>query len=425
MSIKSSAWYSQHHNLNPILIFISTLTVTLFLDSGRYYTDDFNHYFATWHLALHGKSPYCTDLRALGLADVSFHPDVIEATNPPTLALAFSPLALLPLRQAWLVWIGMNQLALVLSVRLLLRLARIPITLRREAIAALLLSVSYPGFDSLFYSQVQPTIFFLVLVGIEQYRKRREFIAGAVWMVAIALKVVPALILFWLIGRRSKSALIGASVAGILTLCLGFVIPNLYLDYLSCAPKILNKWVLGSLWNISFVGMTSRVAQIVTGFSGGGSLRLDIPILFVSAVGSMYLGLKSRRLGASRILSSIAIVFTVSFFSFSVAWPSYLIICYLPIAVLSRYRSLIPKQMLVAFASIAFLLFAKQPFEARLSSVHLWFLKSLSLSFFVLFLCLNMAVFFRRGYGKCGHQQQTRCARRMWWGRDGFRSSSD
>jgi hypothetical protein len=254
----------------------------------------------------------------------------------------------------------------------------------------------------MFYAQIQPIIFLLTLVGIEQYRKRREVLAGAVWMVGIVLKVVPALIIFWLIGRRSKSALTGALIVGLLSFSAGFMIPHVYQDYFSCAPKILNKWVLGSLWNISLVGMASRVAQLLTGVwqSEGETLRLDLPILIIAAVGSICLGRETRRLGASRILPSLALVFTMSFFSFSVAWPSYLIVCYLPIAILYRYRSLNGSERFVAFASIVFLLFVKQPFELGLVSVFLLNLKSLSLPLFVLFLCANIFFLLRRGIRK-------------------------
>jgi len=140
---------------------------------------------------------------------------------PPAFALLIAPLAVLPTSAASVVWMGINQAALVVAVTLGIDRLR-PTPWARAAIIAGT-ATFYPLWIDVVQGQANLLILVLVVGGLAGVLRGDDRWAAA-WGVAAAIKVSPALLLLWLLisGRwRAAGWMIGG---GATVTAIGFLI---------------------------------------------------------------------------------------------------------------------------------------------------------------------------------------------------------
>lgn len=152
---------------------------------------------------------------------------------PPLLADLLLPLTAVDLKTATGIWLVTNGFFLLLTALLVIRLLRIPVFSAKAALVAVPIFCFTPALQCLVDGQI--TIFLLLLwaAGMVLYREDRLYAAGAIFALATAIKLTPALVLLpFLIWRtwRFVGAFV-ATLAGLALLCLWVDTPHLLVTY--------------------------------------------------------------------------------------------------------------------------------------------------------------------------------------------------
>lgn len=118
--------------------------------------------------------------------------------------------------------------------------------------------LSFPTLMNTGLAQFGSILLFFVMSGYHLYRKKRDYFAGVVWGVIIAIKFFPALIMVYvLVHRRYKVCLMMLGTALLLSLLpVVFYGTTLYTEYFSMMSLV--KWY-GKSWNGSILGMIYRM----------------------------------------------------------------------------------------------------------------------------------------------------------------------
>lgn len=132
---------------------------------------------------------------------------------PPTFYLLFSPLALLPLWAATVIWQGVNLASLLALPALLARLMRV--RAKRQALCWLIVTPFL--WDNLVLGQSGPVLLLLVTAGLLWARERMPVRGGTLLAVAAFLKAIPAVFLLIpaALGRLKGTAL-GVAISAVL-----------------------------------------------------------------------------------------------------------------------------------------------------------------------------------------------------------------
>jgi alpha-1,2-mannosyltransferase len=166
-------------------------------------------------LLLHGHSPY--DVSGLGYLRLSF-------TYPPSAALLFTPLAVLPAQLAWAVMASASVLALVIVIRV--AIAAVPYWRFPAAWSILLLTAAMlclvPVWRTIGLGQVNILLMAMVAVDVLAVTARGSRWGGLLTGVAAAVKLVPLIFIphLFLTGKRAAAARALVVFAGLQGLAL-------------------------------------------------------------------------------------------------------------------------------------------------------------------------------------------------------------
>jgi alpha-1,2-mannosyltransferase len=166
-------------------------------------------------LLLHGHSPY--DVSGMGYLRLSF-------TYPPSAALLFTPLAVLPAQLAWAVMASASVLALVIVIRV--AIAAVPYWRFPAAWSILLLTAAMlclvPVWRTIGLGQVNVLLMAMVVVDVLAVTARGSRWGGLLTGVAAAVKLVPLIFIphLFLTGKRAAAARALAVFAGLQGLAL-------------------------------------------------------------------------------------------------------------------------------------------------------------------------------------------------------------
>ena len=138
----------------------------------------------------------------------------ITYNNLPTTALLFWPLAALPFATAKWVFTLLNNALYLLGLGLLLRtLQARPIAIVWSACAGLLI-LFYPLRQSFGLGQMNGLLVCLLAGAVVATVQRRDALAGALIVLAAALKISPIVLLIFFLAQRRFRAVVGAATAG-------------------------------------------------------------------------------------------------------------------------------------------------------------------------------------------------------------------
>lgn len=165
---------------------------------------DFNHFYVTSRILLEGQNPYTTPLKpmsdALGFKYSEAFP---VAAYPPSFLWLFTPLAGLPPRAAFAIWVGVEIVCLVIILWLTRQLLGERLSLRGWLFVAALAITSRTVTFHLLYSQVQLLLAALVLAAYTAHRAGRHGWACLAISTAGILKFYPFVLLPWFVWSSS------------------------------------------------------------------------------------------------------------------------------------------------------------------------------------------------------------------------------
>jgi hypothetical protein len=218
-----------------IVAMFSVVRIVVLLPS-RARTFDFNHYYASSQLLWEGKNPYLTPL-APKLAELGFVPvDFLSVAGyPPLFLRLFGPLAALPPRRAFALWVGVETVSLGAILALTALLLRGRQSARGWIFVCEAAVSSEAVLWSFCFSQVDLLLAAMVLAGYFWLRRGR-FIAACLAVTAAGLvKFYPFALLPWFLWRSGSGAQerlkAGAFAAGLSAITLFLTGPGLWKDF--------------------------------------------------------------------------------------------------------------------------------------------------------------------------------------------------
>ncbi|MCD6452213.1 MAG: DUF2029 domain-containing protein [Acidobacteria bacterium] len=147
---------------------------------------------------------------------------------PPLFAILISPLSILPLREAGLVWYLLNLVFLFFSLRLLLRLRS------EDSLLPLAFTIIYGAGavgENLMVGQVNILITLIILISFSLIEKEKGFAAGILLSLASTIKVIPIILFFYFFLKPKRRVFMGGFVGFLLFL---LIIPSLFLGVRGC-----------------------------------------------------------------------------------------------------------------------------------------------------------------------------------------------
>ena len=192
--------------------------------------------------------------------------------HPPVAVVAVLPWGLLDYRAAWTTWNLLSLALLAGSLWLLMRPAGLNyLPLDAVPLAALLLA-SNPLAQQVIEGQMNLLLLALVVGAWAADRGERPLLAGALVGLAAAVKLYPALLAVYFLGRGGWKALVacGLSFAGASAVAMGLLGVDIFAIYArdvlpGFAPfgDNLANASLGGLWSKVFVGIPGQSAPVV------------------------------------------------------------------------------------------------------------------------------------------------------------------
>lgn len=258
-------------------------------DAGWMQTD-FLSYYSGAHFVLAGHAGSMYDFNALGgyerrlVAPLHVRDGVLPYVYPPFLALALAPLAALPYGAAFSLWVGINLLALAVTLRLLAGAANL------DTDGRLVLWVAGPAFLPVFVAvaQGQTSILILAALAVTGWALLRErpLLAGSALALVLVKPPYALPFLLVLLARRQGRALLAfVAVAGALvalpTLVFGTGVDAGYIATLQKALGWKTQFGYAPVLNHSVAGFV--------GLLGGGAaatglvVAIDVALLVTVA----------------------------------------------------------------------------------------------------------------------------------------------
>ena len=226
---------------------------------------DFSHYYITAERVISGISnvycvPFTPEETALRGIETG---DILAPTNPPLLTLALSPLAYLPIHQAWLIYTGIGLTLLVMALWITMRRCEGFSTAAAKSGLLLLVTASAPMLLVLQFSQVQGWMLALIICAWSLMPKH-PIPAGIILGITVPLKVYSAPLLAFIFATRNYRMLFAALCAAIIGILLPqFIDPRLNIfQFLNCGAAHVSTWALDSSTNQSVSGLLRSIAYL-------------------------------------------------------------------------------------------------------------------------------------------------------------------
>lgn len=254
-----------------------------------YHNSDFFTFWLSGRFALDGQDPYQSENWIGGhhLYGATWIPNA-TLVYPLPFSLFFIPFGLIPLYEAFVIWVGLSQAMILISILLLFRLY--PNGIAKQYAFPLIAGIILfrPTIITLINGQLSG-LFLLLLVMIIIFWEKGKWWEGSIFIPLLALKPnlgVPIIVLlfFYLVVKRKKSSIIVIFAGGLFLILVGMILdPNWIVHYWSAgstkmaqtfgyAPSI---WGLGR-WMCD--GKASCIAIL------GSSMSMLLLLLFGSLI---------------------------------------------------------------------------------------------------------------------------------------------
>ncbi|MBW1803126.1 MAG: DUF2029 domain-containing protein [Deltaproteobacteria bacterium] len=224
--------------INCVLIIIAAFTVFNYAYNGVYRplsTEkvDFEAYYNASLAMKHGVSIYELMNRFFEQGPEAYK-GPLPYVYPPCFALFLSPLASINYRTGVLIWILLNHVLFFGGMVLLMR--TISRTWSLEGwITVFFVGMNFmPLYVDYLIGQANIILFFFITLGLALHRSGRNLYAGAALAMAAIIKVIPLLIIFYMLWKRKYTVFLAAVIT--IFLIVGYSMlyfdPDLYVWYL-------------------------------------------------------------------------------------------------------------------------------------------------------------------------------------------------
>jgi hypothetical protein len=225
---------------------------------------DFNHYYVGSRMLLAGQNPYTTSLKAMSQAlGFTYSSQLPIAGYPPSFLWLFMPLAMLPPRAAYAIWVSVEIGCLIFILWLVRRLLGDRLSARGWLFVAALTITSRTVTYHLLFSQVQLLLAALVFAAYAAHRAGRHGWACLAVSAAGMLKFYPFFFLPWFIwsgggGMRARLY----RVFGVIGFIVGIVAltgPALWRDFIHFGIPAAVGEEIGRTFNFSLSALVTNL----------------------------------------------------------------------------------------------------------------------------------------------------------------------
>lgn len=228
---------------------------------------DFNHYYVGSRMLLEGRNPYTTSLGAMSAAlGFNFSEALPVAGYPPSFLRLFAPLAALPPRVAFGIWVALEIDCLAVILWLTRRLLGKRLSPRGWLFVVVLATISEPVTHNLYFSQVQLLVAALILGAYAAQRAGRYGWACLAVSAAGILKFYPFVLLPWFVwsspGPVRARVYRGLGAIGFVLAIVALTGPGLWRDFLQYGMPMAVREEVGSILHFSLSALVTNFGYL-------------------------------------------------------------------------------------------------------------------------------------------------------------------
>ncbi len=246
-----------------------------------YHNSDFFTFWLSGRLALTGQNPYLAEIWIEGhhLYGATWIPNS-SLVYPLPLSIFFMPFGAIPLHEAFVLWVGLSQILILLSILMLFHhYPRQQVKLYAFPLVAGVI-LFRPTMITLVNGQLSGLLLFLLVLIIFFWEKERWW-QGSVFIPLLALKPnlgVPIILflIVYLIVKMQKTSLITVFTGGIFLILLGMILdPNWIVHYwfAGYAKMTQTFGYAPSIWGLSRY-LCAGKTSCITGAGSGMAISL-------------------------------------------------------------------------------------------------------------------------------------------------------
>ncbi|PWY55341.1 hypothetical protein DGG96_11965 [Legionella qingyii] len=263
-----------------ILLLLSFYCLLSYFIFKHYQRIDFSSFYLSSQAFLKGENPYINFFTTY-LSSVKILPANL---NPPFVLWSFSFLTHFSYSNALLFWFFFSFILGIIGITITFYYAFSMRFLQKNYVNLYLLYFAFfPTLMNFVTQQFGCILLFFIMLGYYFYLNRRDYFAGILWGIIIAIKLFPGLLFFYVLKQRRQRVLLSMFVTLLIavfipTLVYGPVIYNQYFKMMS------NVFWYGDDWNASIYGFIFRLffgGEILPNMSYLVPINLVYGILFV------------------------------------------------------------------------------------------------------------------------------------------------
>jgi hypothetical protein len=262
-----------------LIIVIQYSILTYFLINLELNTDFSSFYWATKHYVL-GLDPY------LKLDSSLFqmpHQMAINL-NPPSFIQSIASFAQLEYPHALYLWTALGFFAGIIGAVLSFYIISTPIHFKKEWPIFLLIHLGmFSTVISYDAGQVSGFLLLFLMAGYFFFMRKQDGWAGVLWGYIGAIKLFPALLLFFALSQR-RYKLVGVMIATFLIVTLAPALlfsPSIYVNYFKVLSKVY--WYPAN-WNASIYGELTRLFSAASIAGPGSIIKAVYALLFLAGL---------------------------------------------------------------------------------------------------------------------------------------------
>lgn len=321
---KSCLW--RYRYLWFVIAGLSLIFVLILSAKVDYRNSDFFSFWLAGHMVWTGENPYIAQewihahrqFEANWISDPRF-------LYPLPLSIFYAPFGLLPLREAYVLFVFLSSWMIIFSICILLS----PELRDKHYIFPLLAGVALfrPVWITLHNGQIGALLLWMLAIVIWLWNQERWFWGGIIFAWAglkpnLGMPII-GIVALWLILQRHKAALKGILVSGILLVLMGMALsPNWILEYWGIGHYKLSHTFgyASSLWGLSFY---------ITKFHALKGLWLGWMTTILTLVGALFFLWK--RHNSLTVAQVFAIAISSSLWVTPYTWPYDQVLLLIPI----------------------------------------------------------------------------------------------
>ncbi len=253
---------SRRYQQIGILVLLSFYGLLSYFIFKQYQRVDFSSFYLSSQALLHDENPY-RNFFTTYLSSIKILPANL---NPPFVLWVFKFLARLSYANALLVWFCFSLFLGIIGFIITVRYAFSSHFLQKNHANLYLLYFAF--FSTLMNFVTQQfgcILLFLIMLGYYFYLNHRDYLAGLLWGIIIAMKLFPALLFFYVLKQDRKRVFVSMLVTFLIAVFLPVLVHGsvIYKQYFKMMSNVF--WY-GDDWNASIYGFIFRL------FFGGENL---------------------------------------------------------------------------------------------------------------------------------------------------------